>query len=154
MQHVEHMSTPRLEGVGPQWPRSGPFVLSQLVPCICHWRKPMPNMHQMVFWAITQITLITDTRALEMQATFNGAELKAWRVCIRFKSILSIIKILIWYLHLLRKYFHSTFFLHCKAVVKWLFPMKHNVSEEVFNTLIKMRQASKGVEATCQAKTL
>lgn len=34
-------------------------------------------MHQMVFWAITQITLITDTRALEMQATFNGTELKA-----------------------------------------------------------------------------
>lgn len=100
----------------------------------------------MVFWAITQITLITDTRALEMQGVFNGTELKASLFHISFESTPSVIVDTDMIFTMFKKIFSLTFFTAQSCVHVTLFrPTKYYVSESVFNTLIKLRQASKGV---------
>lgn len=47
MQCAEHMRVVHPESAGQRWPRSGPFVLSQLRTCICHQREPTPDMYHM-----------------------------------------------------------------------------------------------------------
>lgn len=47
----EHMGVARLEIEGQGWPRSEPFVLSQLRTCICHQGETTPSVYHMSIYA-------------------------------------------------------------------------------------------------------